>query len=53
MIFDVKIEKRENLNAMTERETISTQNICFRDVVVEINVANEINENEISMIDFD
>ena len=49
--FDVKIERREDFDAMTERETISVQNICFRDVAVEIDVANEINESELSMID--
>ena len=59
--FDVKIEKRENFETMTERKTISIQNNDFRDVAkltkiddFEImNVTNEINENKISKIDFD
>ena len=46
--FDVKIEKRENFDAMIEREIISIQNICFFDVAID--VTNEINENEISKI---
>ena len=33
--FDVKIEKRENFDAMTERETISAQNIDFFDVATD------------------
>ena len=60
MIFDVKIEKRENFDAMSERETISIQNINFFDVAndeniffdVDINMTNEIKKNEISKIDF-
>ena len=57
MIFDVKIEKRENFDAMTERETISIQNIDFRDIakLVKIDcfdVTNEIRKNELSKIDF-
>ena len=53
--FDVNIEKRENFDAMTERETISIQNICFFDVAIDvaIDVTNEIKKNEISKIDFD
>ena len=47
-IFDVKTERRDDFDAMTERETISTQNIDFLDV--DVDVANEIIENEISMI---
>ena len=58
--FDVKIERRENFDAMTERETISIQNIDFFDVAndenisfdVDIDVTNEVKENEISKIDF-
>ena len=55
IIFDLKIEKRENFDAITERETISIQNICFRNVAidVDIDITNKINENEISMIYFD
>ena len=49
--MSVKIEKRENFDAITERETISIQNIDFLDVAID--VADEIKENEISMIDFD
>ena len=57
--FDVEIEKRENFDALTERETISIQNICFRDVAndenisadVDIDVTNEIKESDVSMID--
>ena len=58
--FDVKIEKRENFDAMIERETISIQNINFFDVAndkniffdVDTDVTNEIKKNEISKIDF-
>ena len=50
MIFDVEIERRENFDAMSERETISTQNIDFFDVAndentffdVDIDVTNEV-----------
>ena len=45
--FDVEIERRENFDAMIERETISIQNICFRDV------ANEVIKSEIFEIVFD
>ena len=45
--FDVKIEKRNNFDATTERKTISVQNICFFDV------ANEISKNEKFEIVFD
>ena len=45
IVLDAKTEKRDDFDAMTERETISTQNIDFFDV------ANGINENEISKID--
>ena len=47
--FDVEIGKREDFDAMTERETISTQNICFRDVAID--VADEVDENENFVID--
>ena len=48
MIFDVKIKKRENFDAMSERETISTQNIDFFDVAIEIaiDVTNNVSVNE-------
>ena len=58
--FDVEIERRDDFDAVTERETISTQNIDFFDVakLVEIDcfdatvdVANEIIESELSKID--
>ena len=45
--FDVRIEKRENFDATTERVAISIQNIDFFDV------ANEVIENEIFEIVFD
>ena len=48
--FDVKIEKRDDFDVMTEREIISIQNIFFD---VAIDITNEIFENEISIIDFD
>ena len=59
MIFDVKIEKRENFDAMIEREIISTQNIDFLDVAndeniffdVDTDITNEIKKSELSMID--
>ena len=47
--FGVGIERREGFDAMTERETISVQNICFRGVAVD--VADGINGSEISKID--
>ena len=49
--FDVEIEKRENFSAMTERETISTQNIDFLDVAID--VTNDVSENEIFETIFD
>ena len=51
--FDVNIEKREDFDALTERETISIQNIDLLDVAidVDIDVTNEIKKNELSMID--
>ena len=39
--LSAEIEKRDDFDATTERETISVQNICFLDV------ADEISENEI------
>ena len=50
--FNIKIEKRENFDTMIEREIISTQNNDFRDVAKFIKIANKINLNEISKIDF-
>ena len=43
---------------MIEHEIISIQNICFFDVAIDVindyfDVANKINKNEISIIDFD
>ena len=56
--FDEEIEKRENFDAKTERETISIQNICFFDVAIDaindcFDVTNEIIENKWSKIDFE
>ena len=45
--LNAKIEKRDDFDATTERETISVQNICFFDV------AKEISKNEIFEIIFD
>ena len=45
--LNVKIERRDDFDATTERETISIQNICFLDV------ANEVIKNEIFEIVFD
>ena len=47
----MKIEKRDDFDAMIERETISTQNIDFFDVAIDaindcFDVTNEISENE-------
>ena len=58
MIFDVKIEKRENFDAMTEREIISIQNINFLDVAIDafddcFDVTNDVSEDENFEIDFD
>ena len=48
--FDVKTERREDFDAI-ERETISTQNNCFRDVAKSwddcFDVADEVKENEL------
>ena len=49
--FDVKIERRDDFDAMIERVTISIQNNVFFDVAIDI--ANEIIENELSKIEFD
>ena len=59
--FDVKIEKRDDFDATTEREIISIQNICFLDVVDVatdaindcFDVINDVNENKIFEIIFD
>ena len=50
MIFGVGIGRREGFDAMTGREAISAQDICFRDVAV--GVAGGVNGNEISEVDF-
>ena len=47
MIFDVETGRREDFDAMTERETISAQNIGF------LGVAGGVKESEILVIDFD
>ena len=52
------MKRREDFDAMIEREIISTQNICFLDVAIDafddcFDMTNEIKKNEISMIDFD
>ena len=49
--FNVEIEKRENFDAMTERETISIQNVDFFDVVID--AINDVSENKNFEIDFD
>ena len=49
VIFDVKIEKRDDFDAMIEHEIISTRNIDFRDVAID--VTNKIKKNEISKVD--
>ena len=58
--LNVAIEKRDDFDAMIEREIIFVQNIVFFDVAndentfsnVDIDVTNEIIENELSKIDF-
>ena len=55
--FDVKIERRDDFDATTEREIISIQNICFFDVANAINdcfdVTNDVSKSEIFEIVFD
>ena len=48
--FDKNIKKRKNFDAIIEREIIAIQNICFRDVT--INVTNNVSKNEIFEIMF-
>ena len=49
--FDVEIERRDDFDATTERETISTQNICFLDVANAVNdcfdVTNDVSKSEV------
>ena len=54
--FDVKIEKRDDFDATTEREIISIQNIHFLDVATDaisdcFDVIDDVNENENFVID--
>ena len=56
LIFDVETERREDFDAVIEREIISIQNIDFRDVVefVEVDcfdVADDVKESELLKID--
>ena len=56
--FDVKIEKRDDFDATTERETISIQNNDFFDVAIDsinecFDMTNNVSKNEIFEIVFD
>ena len=57
-ILNVATGKRDDFDAMIERETISIQNICFLDVAVSafddcFDVTDDVSEDESFEIDFD